>query len=72
MSSRASSMLRQTRVPTSTTEVCISALTRSCRRSLALGQHLGLDVRAQVARDRIDGLVFLFDAEREGGAHGCS
>src|SRR4051812_7108779 len=34
MSSRASSMLTQTRVPTSTTEVCISALTRSSRRNL--------------------------------------
>src|SRR5579863_6568664 len=34
MSSRASAMLLHTRVPTSMTEVCISALTRSSRRSL--------------------------------------
>ena len=37
---------------------------------LALRQHLGLDVRAQIARDRVDGLVFLFNAEREGWPHG--
>jgi hypothetical protein len=38
---------------------------------LSGGQHLGLDVRAQVAGDRVDGLVFLFDAEREGWTHGA-
>ncbi len=38
----------------------------------ALREHLGLDVRAQIARDRVDGLVFLFDAEREGRAHGMT
>jgi hypothetical protein len=29
-------------------------------------------VRAKIARDRVDGLIFLFDAEREGWPHGCS
>ncbi len=38
----------------------------------AHGQHLGLDMRAQVARDGIDGLVFLFNAEREGWPHDAS
>ena len=38
---------------------------------LALGEHLGRDVRAQIAGHRVDGLVFLFDAEREGWAHVC-
>ncbi len=37
----------------------------------ALREHLGFDVGAQVARDRVDGLVLLFNAEREGRAHGC-
>ena len=36
---------------------------------LALGQHLGRDVRAQIARHRIDGLVFLFNADRERRTH---
>ncbi len=39
---------------------------------LALRKHLGLDVGAQVARDRVDGLVFLFNAEREGWPHGMT
>jgi hypothetical protein len=29
---------------------------------LSLGEHFGLDVGAQVAGDRVDGLIFLFDA----------
>jgi hypothetical protein len=29
---------------------------------LALGEHLGRDVRAEVACFRVDGLIFLFDA----------
>jgi hypothetical protein len=37
---------------------------------LACGEHLGFDVGAQIARHRVDGLVLLFNAEREGGAHG--
>ena len=32
---------------------------------LALGNDLGVDVRAEIKRDRIDRLVFLFDADRE-------
>jgi hypothetical protein len=36
---------------------------------LAGGQHLGFDVGAQVARDRIDGLVLLFDAQGERRPH---
>ncbi len=36
---------------------------------LAHGQHLGLDVRAQIAGDRVNGLVLLFNAERERWAH---
>ena len=44
---------------------------------LALGEHLGRDVRAQIAGHGVDGLVFLFDADGEGRAHerqgtGCS
>ena len=34
-----------------------------------MGEHLGADVGAQVAGDRIDGLVFLFDADVECGLH---
>ena len=63
-------MLRQTRVPTSTTEVMHLGLDALLEAQLAHGQHLGLDVGAQVAGDRIDGLVFLFDAEGEGRPHG--
>jgi hypothetical protein len=38
---------------------------------LALRHDFGLDVRAQVERDGIDRLVFLFDPDREGGTrHG--
>jgi hypothetical protein len=29
---------------------------------LALGEHLGRDVRTEIAGFRVDGLVFLFDA----------
>ncbi len=34
---------------------------------LALLDDFGVDVRAQIARDRIDGLVFLFDPDGEVG-----
>ena len=34
-----------------------------------MGEHLGADVGAQVAGDRIDGLVFLFNADVECGLH---
>src|SRR6201994_2519780 len=37
--------------------------------ALAFGQQLRLDMRAQVARYRINGLVLLFNAERERWAH---
>src|ERR1700750_1210581 len=37
--------------------------------TLAFGQQLRLDMRAQITRYRINGLVLLFDAEREGWAH---
>ena len=36
----------------------------------ALGEHLGGDVRAQVAGFGVDGLILLFDAEGKGGSHG--
>ena len=36
---------------------------------LALLQHLRLDMRAQIPRHRIDGLVLLFNAKRERWAH---
>ena len=36
---------------------------------LADGEHLGFDVGAQVARDRIDGLVLLFNTQGEGWPH---
>src|SRR5579863_5405247 len=49
--------------------LCLDAFLQA---QLALGQHLGFDVRAQVARDRIDGLVFLFNPQREGWPHDCS
>ena len=39
---------------------------------LALRKHLGFDVGAEVARDRVDGLVLLFNAEREGWTHGVA
>ena len=48
---------------------CFDALLQA---QLAHGQHLGLDVGAQIARDGIDGLVFLFNAEGEGWAHDAS
>ena len=38
---------------------------------LALGDELGVDVRAEVERLGVDGLVFLFDAEGEGRPHGA-
>ena len=37
--------------------------------ALALGNDLGVDVRAQIEGDGIDGLVFLFDADGEGRLH---
>ncbi len=67
MSSRASLMFVQTLVPTSTTDWCISALTASCSASLALGRISGVNVRAQIAGLRIDGLVFLFNSDAEAG-----
>jgi hypothetical protein len=39
---------------------------------LARGKHLSLNVRAEIARNWINGLVFLFNAERKGWAHGAS
>ena len=38
----------------------------------ALGKHFGFDVGAQIACYRVDGLVFLFNAERERRAHGMT
>ena len=58
----ASWMLRQMRVPTSMTDLCISALTRSSRRILPLASISVCDVRAEIAGLGVDGLVFLFDA----------
>ena len=63
MSARASFMLRQTPVPTSTTDWCISALIRSSSWRLPFAMISVVDVRAQIERDRIDRLVFLFDAD---------
>jgi hypothetical protein len=58
-------MSGKSRVPTSTTDWCISALTKALvQQQLAVRQHLGADVRTQVAGDGIDGLVFLFNADR--------
>ena len=68
-SSRASPMLRQTPVPTSITAWCISALTFSFEHALALRDQLGLMCERRSKRVGIDGLVFLFDAEREGRLH---
>src|SRR3954463_8005997 len=39
---------------------------------LALGNDLGMDMRAQIARDGIDSLVFLFDPDGECGFHKTS
>ena len=36
---------------------------------LAVGEHLSADMRAQVAGDGVDGLVFLFNADVECGLH---
>ena len=36
---------------------------------LALFDDLGVDVRAQIPRFRVDGLIFLFDTERESRSH---
>ena len=71
MSSRASLMSRQTLEPTSTTAWCISALTFSCDLELRLRKDLHLDVRAEIAGLRIDGLVFLFDSDAEAGPLHC-
>src|ERR1700757_4054982 len=46
--------------------LCLDALLEP---TLAFGQQLRLDMRAQITRYRINGLVLLFDAEREGWAH---
>ena len=53
-------------VPISMTDWCISGLTRSFSRRLPSSSDL-LDVRAQLARLRIDDLELLLDAEGEGG-----
>ncbi len=39
------------------------------QQELAVGEHLGADVRAQIAGDGVDGLVFLFNADVECGLH---
>src|SRR6202011_1569421 len=36
---------------------------------LALRDNLRVDVRPQIARDRVDGLIFFFDTDREAGSH---
>jgi hypothetical protein len=58
-------MLRQTPVPTSTTDWCISALMRSssCRLPFAMISALMCERRSNVTG--IDRLVFLFDADRK-------
>ena len=38
--------------------------------ALALGDNLGVDVRAEIEGVGIDGLIFLLDADGEGGLHG--
>jgi hypothetical protein len=40
------------------------------QKQFALLDNLGVDVGAQIARDRINGLVFLFDANGESRKHG--
>ena len=37
---------------------------------LALGDDFGIDVRAKIARDRIDGLILFLDADGEAGRDG--
>ena len=40
------------------------------QKQFALLDNLRVDMRAQVARDRINGLVFLFNADSESRKHG--
>ncbi len=40
------------------------------QKQLALLDYFGVDVGAQVARDRINGLIFLFDPDGERRKHG--
>ena len=40
------------------------------QQQFALLDNLGVDVRAQIARDRINGLVFLFNPDGESRKHG--
>ncbi len=58
-------MFLQTPVPTSMTDWCISGFTASRSSSLALRDDLRVDVRAEIARFRIDGLVLFFDSDGE-------
>ena len=39
---------------------------------LALFDDFGVDVRTQIAGFRVDGLVFLFNSERESRSHRCT
>ena len=65
-------MLRQIRVPTSIDRLMHLGLDALLEPPLAFGEHLCLDVRTQIARHRIDGLVLLFNAERERWAHSAT
>ena len=58
----------QTPVPTSITDWCISALTRSCSCRLPFSMISVWMCERRSNGHRIDGLVFLLDAEREGRA----
>ena len=65
---RSSATSSQIFVPISTIDWCISGLTCSPD-SGERGGHQLADVRAQLARSRIDDLKFLFDANGEPVAH---
>ena len=56
-------MFWQMPVPTSMTDWCISGLTASLQERLALLDDLHVDVRAEIAGFRIDGLIFFLDAD---------
>src|SRR5579863_1178666 len=64
-------MFRQIRVPTSTTEVCISAFTRSCRRSLPSSS---ISVSMWERRSRVTGSMVWYSSSmprEKDGRMGC-
>ena len=68
-SSLASLMLLQTDGPDLDHRLVHLGLHPLLQEQLALFDDLRVDVRAQIARDRIDGLIFLFDPDGESRQH---